>query len=191
MNVFSIKIFFQDIWQNLRCNKSKTIICCVVAVVGTVLGVVLYKVSAYSWWAVNRCEYAYKIVYGGFFSILVGYLLYTIIISLLLCCLTLWCWVDVSCYAILLVISIYFGANCCAICSCYGVLGVFYILFVLLLEQLINMICCLETINIGICRQTFRSAIINLKKVLILQVLSIFIKIFMIFAILRVIISLI
>ena len=66
MNTRFIYNFFYDIGYNIRRNRKSFLFCCAVALAATVLGVVLFKISDYNWWYSNRCDFIFKIVYGGF-----------------------------------------------------------------------------------------------------------------------------
>ncbi len=186
-----VKHFFEDISTQLRSCKRKLIVCCAIAVLGTILGIVLFRISNYNWWYCNRYMFVEKLVYGGFFAIFLAYLLYAAAVSILLCLSLIANWTNFLCYVILLAISVYFGANCCAVFACAGaLLGALY-LILLIAEQAINMLCCfLASCNCS-CKRTFGEAFSDNKNIIILQFLSIFAKLLIIFALLRTITALI
>lgn len=190
MDAFSLRLCVEDVWQQLRCDKRRTLCCCVVALLGTVLGIVLYNVCNYNWWVVNRCDFVYKLVYGGFFGIFVDYLLCGAVVCSLLCCVSLWHWTQYLRYVVLFAISLYFGANCCAICACSGFLGVLYVILLLAVEQAINTLSCFLS-PIACCTRKFKEVVCDFKIVFFLQIASILAKMFIIFALLRTITALI
>lgn len=185
MSAFSLRFFFDDIWQQLRTNKRRVLLCCLVTVAGVALGVVLFGTSQMGWWYANRCNFVFKLLYGGFFEVLVSCVVSATVISLLLCLCSVWQWTRFLCYPILVIVSMYFGAHCCAICSCAGFLGVLYLVFFLLTEQLLNMLCCFCVVNNCACRNTFREAVRECRIILILQIAGILAKMLIIFLLLR------
>lgn len=186
-----LKYFFEDIADTFRNNRFKACLCVATALAGTILGVVFFRISNYNWWYCNRCDFVRKLVYGGFFTILLTYLLWGAALCALLCLSLFSDWTGVFCHVALFFASLYFGANCCALVECAGiVLGFFYILL-LIVEQAFNMLCCfLTSCNIS-CKRTLQEAISDNKISLSLQFVAVFVKIIIIFLLLRTITALI
>ena len=187
MNTRFIYNFFYDIGYNIRRNRKSFLFCCAVALVATVLGVVLFKISDYNWWYSNRCDFIFKIVYGGFFSVFIAFVVSSAIICLL-CFATLWKrWLG---YVALFAICLYFGANCAAAVAFAGFLGALY-LIVLVSGQLLNMLC----VFLAICQccdvSDFLQAVKEGKNIIVLQVCGVCVKLLVIFALLRVLTTLI
>lgn len=187
MNTRFIYNFFYDIGYNIRRNRKSFLFCCAVALVATVLGVVLFKISDYNWWYSNRCDFIFKIVYGGFFSVFIAFAVSSAIICLL-CFATLWKrWLG---YVALFAICLYFGANCAAAVAFAGFLGALY-LIVLVSGQLLNMLC----VFLAICQccdvSDFLQAVKEGKNIIVLQVCGVCVKLLVIFTLLRVLTTLI
>lgn len=190
MDAFSLDLFARDLLQRLRTERNKVFVCAVAAVLGIVLGIVAYNVTQCSWWGANRCNYAYKLLYGGFFTLLLSYVLCACAISLVLCC-SSWRNIQWLCVVTMFVVSIYFGANCCAVCVYSGFLGVLYVLLVLLPEEFINWLSCFFAFSEPCCGGSFRMGLQNVKLSIFVQIFGIFVKILIIFALLRTLTALI
>ena len=187
----SIKRFFEDISAAFFNCKRKVILCCAVSVVGMVLGIVFFKISNYNWWYCNRYLFVEKLVYGSFFAIFLSYLLCAAVVCALLCVSLLTSWTQVFCLVTLFFVSLYFGANCCAVFECAGaLLGVLYLLL-LLAEQALNMLCCFLTLCNCPCKRALNEAIWDNKTALIVQIAAILVKLAIIFVLLRLITALI
>lgn len=187
MNTRFIYNFFYDIGYNIRRNRKSFLFCCAVALAATVLGVVLFKISDYNWWYSNRCDFIFKIVCGGFFSVFIAFVVSSAIVCLL-CFAALWKrWLG---YVALFAICLYFGANCAAAVAFAGFLGALY-LIVLVSGQLLNMLC----VFLAICQccdvSDFLQAVKEGKNIIVLQVCGVCVKLLVIFALLRVLTTLI
>lgn len=185
MVAFSLKLYFEDILQQLRCNKRRLLVCILCVVLGIVLGIVLYNASNCNWWYCNRYNYVYKILYGGFFEVLCSFVIGAVACGFWLCLFSLWRWTHFLCFPLLLVSSLYFGAHCCAIFSCAGMLGILHLILVLAVGQVVNMLCCFLTICTPPCRRTFKEAFHDLKSILLLLLASVILRIIVIFLLLR------
>lgn len=191
MSAFCVRHFWEDVTSQLTNCKRKVAVCCVVALLGMVLGIVMFSLSNYNWWYCNRYLFVEKLVYGGFFTVFLRYLLCAALLSVLLCACLLQPFAHPFCYATLFVTSVYFGANCCAIFACAGaLLGALY-LVVLVFEQAANMLCCFLAACNCACKRTFIEAFRDAKHAVILQFLAIIAKILIIFVLLRIITALI
>lgn len=189
--IASLKRFFEDISAAFFNCKRKLILCCAVAAAGMVLGIVFFKISNYNWWYCNRYMFAEKLVYGSFFAIFLSYLLCAAVVCVLLCASLLASWTQAICLATLFFVSLYFGANCCAVFACAGaLLGVLY-LSVLLYEQALNILCCFLTLCNCPCKRSLNEAICDNKLALTVQIAAIFAKLIIIFVLLRLITALI
>lgn len=190
MDALFFNVLARDAVLRLKTERSKVWLCIVFAVIGTVLGVVAYSVSQYTWWGGNRCDYAYKLMYGGFFAVLLSYALCGAGISFALCCFAKWNvrWLNLL---LVFVVSLYFGANCCAVCYYSGLLGVLYAVFLLLSEEIINLFCCFFAFSERCCGSTFLQAFRDVKVPIFLQIGGILVKMFVIFALLRTLTALI
>ncbi len=186
MGAFSnLKYGAQDVWQQLRVNKTRVVLCCVCAVGGIGLGIALFYLSYGNWWYCNRCEFAQSLWCSGFGGILAKFLFASLLVCASLWCVTLWKWSKNFCYLVLLIASLYCGANCCAFFVLMGGWGVLYVLLVLLVEQLINMLCCFLTSCICACRRTVKEAFRECKGIFILQGCCVLLKLLLVFLILR------
>lgn len=189
MCAFSLKLYFQDVAEQLRCCKRKLFFCILCVIAGTVTGIVLFKVANCNFWYCNRCDFACKLVGGGFFEIFCAFLISAALCSVLLCLFCWWQWARFLCYVLLTVISLYFGANCAAIFSCAGMLGALYFLLVLCVGQIVNMLCCFLAVCLPHCRRTFREAVCDLFGIFLMQLVCAVIKVLIIFLLLRLITS--
>ena len=185
MRCFSIKMYFEDIGLQLRCNKRRALFCVLCAVVGIVLGVVLFNTANYNWWYCNRYDFACKLVFGGFFEIFFAFLMAAAVYSLLLIVFSLCSLTRLLCYPLLVFVSLYFSANCAAIFACVGMVGIIYVIFALAFGQIVSMLCCFLTLCQEPCRRSFREVICDLKGILLLQVVSVILRVAVIFALLR------
>lgn len=186
MSAFCVRHFWEDVTSQLRNCKRKVAACCVAALLGLVLGIVLFGIN-YNRWYCNRCWFVEKLVYGGFFTILLCYLSCAALVSFLLCACLLTPWTHYLCYATLFVVSVYFGANCRAVFACAGALfGALY-LVVLIFEQAANMLCCFLAVCNCACKRTLFEAFFDAKPVVFLQFCAVIAKILIIFVPLRII----
>ena len=181
MGAFSLKLFWEDIWQQLRCNKRQTWLCVLCAVVGIILGIVLFNTANYNWWYCNRYDFAIMLLCGGFFKVFFHFLLTATVFCLFLCLLGMWHWTPFLCYPLIVIISIYFGANCCAIFTAAGVIGILYLLCVLLVSQIVNTLCCFLTLCLPTCRRTFSESYFAMRGVCALQVASVVVRVLLLF----------
>lgn len=190
MDALSFNLLAQDVSVRFRTERPKVLLCAFVAVCGIVLGIVAYNLAQYSWWGTNRCDYAYKLLYGGFFAMLLSYVLCAAVISFALCCSAWWNarWL---CVVVAFAVSFYFGANCCAVCAYSGFLGVLYAVLLLLAEEAINLLTCFWVFSEFCCCGNLRQAFQCVKLPIFLQIASIFVKLFIIFALLRTLTALI
>ncbi len=191
MDALSFGVFVGDVSQRFRTERKKVFCCAFAALIGTVLGLVAYNVSQYSWWGVNRCDYAYKLLYGGFFALFVAYLLCALVVCVVLCCSACIKNSQWLCVGTIVVFSIYFGANCCAVCSYSSFLGVLYALFLLLTEQAINWFCCFWACTEFGCADSFKQGFQIVKLPVYWQIASVFVKLLIVFVLLRTLTALI
>ena len=69
--------------------------------------------------------------------------------------------------------------------SFVGIVGIIYVIFALALGQIVSMLCCFLTLCQEPCRRSFREVICDLKGILLLQLLSVILRVVIIFALLR------
>ena len=185
MGAFSIKRCWDDLWQSLRTHKSKAVLCCVFALLGVILGITLFCISNYNWWYFNRYNYACKLLYGGFFAVLLAFVLAAAVYSALLCLCSAWRQTRFLCYFVMALAALYFGANLAAMFQCVGFLAVLYGLFLLLLELVPDVLCCFFLVSDNCCNNTFKQTLFNCRPVLIIQFAAALLKLLIIFILLR------
>ena len=184
MGAYSLKLYFEDVWQLLRCNKRRVFLCVFFALLGIVFGVVLFNTANYNWWYCNRYEFANMLLYGGFFQIFCSFLISAALCNLLLCLFSMCHWTPILCYPLIVVFSLYFGANCAAIFTCVGLVGILYAVL-LAVGQTVNLLCCFFVLCVPNCRRTFREAFCATKSIFIWQLVSIIFRIAVLFLLLR------
>lgn len=185
MNVFSVGQFAQEAWQRLRLEKIKLFACCLCVAVGTVLGIVLFNATQCQWWGTNRFDYAFKLMHGGFFALLVSYLVCVVLVSAPLSLCFAWQWASFVPYVVAFVAALYFGANCGAVLVYDGFLGVLYVIFVLLVELATNAFCCFWAATDCCCNGCFWPLSRQAKEVVAMQIVTVFVKLFVNFVLLR------
>ena len=175
----------QDLAQDFRAHKWKLVLCCVFAVAGVIVGVTLFHVSQYNWWYCNRYDYACKLLYGGFFAVLLAFLLAAVVMTALLCLFSAWRQTKFLCYLLVFLSGLYFGANIAAVFVCVGVLAILYGVFLVVLELAVNTLCCFLAAIDDCCNYTFKQVIYNCKGLIILQFAAVVVKILLFFVLLR------
>lgn len=185
MNVFSVRLFAQESWQRLRWEKLKLLVCCICVAGGTVLGMVLFNATQCEWWGTNRFDYAFKLMHGGLFALFVSYAFCLVLISLPLSLCFVWQWAWFVPYVVAFGTAIYFGANCCAVVIYDGFLGVLYVVFVLLVELASNAFCCFWAATDCCCCGCFLPLSRQAKEVMAMQIVAVFVKLFVNFVLLR------
>lgn len=185
-----MKLCCEDIWQQACNHKWKTLVCLLVAVVGTAVGVVLLNVFKYTWWYFNRCEYATKLFDGGF-GLFFSFLIWTTIFYFVLICCNLLPQTKYFVFLPLFVAALYCGANTAAAIECWSVWGILFAILVTSVElcgYFIAVVCCCSLP--ATCR-TFRESFCDARLSLKVLLAAFLIKNIMFFAILRILTSII
>lgn len=185
MGAFSLRRWCEDVWQSLRTHKTKSILCSVFALLGVILGVTLFCISNYNWWYCNRYNYACKLLYGGFFAVLLAFVLAAVVYSALLCLFSVWRQTRFLCYFALTLSALYFGANVAATFQCVGFLAVLYGIFLLVLELAANALCCFFVVSDNCCNNTFKQTLCNCRPIIVVQFAAALLKLLIIFILLR------
>lgn len=185
MGAFSFRRCVEDVLQMLRTHKTKVILCCVFAALGIALGVTMYCISNYNWWYYNRNEYACKLLYDGFFTVLLAFLLPAVVLSALLCLFSVWRQTKYLSYLFVFASAFYMGANAGALFTCMGVWALIYVLTLLAFSFIVNMLCCLFVLTNDSCNNTFKRIIYECKPVLIVQFAAVIVKLLLVFVLLR------
>ena len=185
-----IKLTCEDIWQQACDHKWKTLICALVAVVGTVVGVALFKAFEYSWWYLNRCDYATKLFEGGF-GLFFSFLIWSAAFYILLLCCNLVPQTKYLAMVLLFVACFYCGANTAATVTYWSVWGILFAILVTLVEIIGYMFsvlcsCCMPSA----CR-TIRESFCDTKRSFHIIIAAFLLKTVMFFVILRLLTSVI
>lgn len=187
MKVFLlVRNFFEDIFNKLRAYKWKAIFCAITAIVGLILGIVLFNLADYNWWYSNRCNYVQTLVCGNLGTLISFIIIYSIFFVILLVC-NMYPLVRFLIYIEYLIFMLYCGANIAALIVCFGILGALYIIIVAIMEIIgiyfVFFICACECA----CQRSFKESFFDLKCALYLLIGVLVIKIMCIFIILRLI----
>ncbi|MCM1395406.1 MAG: hypothetical protein NC132_04755 [Corallococcus sp.] len=185
MGAFSFRHYLDDILQLFRTNKTKAVACGVFAILGVALGVTVFCISNYNWWYYNRYDYACKLLYGGFFSVMLAFLLSAAVLSALLCLFSVWRQTKFLCIFAAFLWAFYFGANVGAAFTCVGVWAIVYALVLLATELAVNTLCCFFIWADDACNNNFKQIIGSCKPVIILQFAAAIVKLLLIFVLLR------
>lgn len=185
MGAFSFRRCGEDLLQQFRTHKTKLLLTCVFTLAGVILGVTLFCISQYNWWYCNRYDYATKLLYGGFFAVLLSFLLAATVMTVLCCLFSAWRQTKFLCYLLAFVAALYFGANLAAIFACVGFLGVLYGVFLLVLELAVNALCCFWVVTDRGCNYTFKQTVLNCRPIIIVQFSAALIKLLLFFLLLR------
>ncbi len=169
----------------MRLEKLKLLVCCLCVAVGTVLGIVLFNATQCQWWGTNRFDYAFKLMHGGFFALLVSYAACVALVAAPLSLGFAWQWAWFVPYVVAFVTAIYFGANCGAVLVYDGFLGALYVIFVLLVELAANAFCCFWAATDCCCSGSFWPLSRQAKEVVAMQIVAVFVKLFVNFVLLR------
>ena len=187
MGIFCrIKRYFEDLWHKICECKWRALLCALVAVVGVVVGVALFKVFSYSWWYYNRCNFAEKLFAGGFslfFFFLIGSFAY--FLCILLC--NLIPQTRFLNFVLLFFAGFYCGANTAATSECWSVWGVLFAVLVALPELVAYTLASfLASCEYPSCRR-FREAWCDFRQCLLILTIGFVVKIITFFVILRII----
>ena len=176
---------FDEFLFRVRRHKLQTIALSMCVLCGLIVGVVLYKIPAAYYWQNNRFAFACVLVYEGFFAVLLrGMLGLCIVLS---CCVfsAMQPFLRSLIFVAALGCGMYVSGTVCALFQISLVVGLLYTLLfatVWLVSNLFLLIWC-------ICEQpsenTFKQAICALKTTVCVYVGLFFVKILMIFLLLR------
>ena len=175
-----------DIWEIMRCHRWRSLICALSAIVGIVIGVVLFNVSKYGWWYGNRIAYAERLFNGGF-SLFFIFLLWTAIFYLCLVFSNIYPVTKFLNCVVLFVSCLYVGANAIATIVCWSVWGVLFCIFVALEEVIFHFLACLVAFSEPSSCRTVREAFCDFRPCLRILFIAFVVKIVGYFVILRLI----
>ena len=175
----------------IRRHGFRAVALCACAVVGIVLGVVLYRLPTAYWWQNNRWNFACKLLYDGFGSVLFALLLPSVLVCFAAVVASLRSYLSAICYVTALLVGIYTAAIVCAIATMSVVSCVLYTLLFLSVELVGHLLLHIFVACDDPCDRTFAEAVCGLKILLIAYLVLFIAKILLIFVVLRPIIGLI
>ncbi len=135
MNLFCcVKNFCIDVWDDLRCNVGKIVLCCVVFCAVLVAGIALYNAKIGTWWSDNRYNYVCSLIYYGICRAVICTVVTSMLFSLLLVVSSLNKYCGAIKYIALLVVGLYYGGFVAALFEKAVTLGIIYTVFYVLLS---------------------------------------------------------
>lgn len=177
--------FVGEFVDALRHNLWRAIVLCVCAVVGVVLGVVLFGLPSATWWQYNRMEFACTLLNGGFFKILFAALLPCLLVALVAVLGCMQYFLRAAVYVTSVLCGVYCGALVCALANYSFVAGVLYGLLYCLVQCLSELGLLFWCVVQPDCSQTFAEALCSCKKPLVAYFCLFLVKILLIFVLLR------
>ena len=140
-----LKQLYDDFLLWVSINKYKMLTLLAVATCGLILGAVTFANSPNSWWCVNRCNYIHIVVYGSFPSAFLRLFLQSCLLLILLLVAQMHKNLYLTRYLTLLVGCIYAGAHLNCMFSIGGLIGIAYLLFnTLFVVAILTLICFAE-----------------------------------------------
>lgn len=174
-----------DIVCNICANKWRFIFCSIVCLLGAACGIALFYAFQYGWWYFNRCDFANKLMEGGFTILLVFIGTTALSYLCIILCNILKETCRLSC-VVLFVSSLYLGATAVALITMSIMWGVLYIIFIAIEDFAINCFTCFVCCNEKpICRR-FPEAVCDLKQAALVMAVGLIYKIIAYFVILKI-----
>lgn len=170
----------------MRNHKWRALICALCAVVGIVIGVVLFNIGKYGWWYENRVTYAEKLFNGGF-SLFFLFLLGTVLFYICLVLCNVYPQTKFLNCILLTVSCLYVGANTVATITCWSVWGVLFCIFVSVEEVIFYFLTCLVCFCEPESCRSIRETFCDLRQCLAILAVAFVFKIIGFFVILRLI----
>lgn len=179
-----------DLFGNICANKWRFVLCVIICLLGAACGIAFVCAFQYGWWYYNRCDFACKLMQGGF-TIFVIFLIGTALlyVTLILCnMLKETC--RLSCIPVFAA-CLYLGATTAALFTMSVMWGVLFIVFVVLEDLAINCFACFVCFNEKpICRR-FTEAVCDLKQLALVLAVGLIYKIFAYFVIIKILTAII
>ncbi len=190
----SLSRFFSELWQDV-CQTIKrrpllSLALTAFAIVGCIIGFVVFNLSKAYWWQCNRLDYASSLLYGGFFSVMMSFvcsgvcLFFVVVLAYRFVPCRGMCWLGA------LLSGMYFGGVLLALFKTSMIMAILYCVCVLSVQLVVGVI----SMILGCCGErchTFAEAFCQSKTVGYVIGLSVLAQIIIVFLFLRIIILLI
>ncbi len=128
-----------EIAEAVTNHKKKLILCAALFAAGIIVGCVIYGGVMGSWWYYNRYDYVIIVIdRGGFFTVFFRFLLNAVLLAALITVLCFGNFLRFLKYALIFFCGMYLGMYIRIALSVFALRGVFYIVFLFLIEQALN-----------------------------------------------------
>ncbi len=180
-----IKNTVYDIGYKICAYKWRFIMCAVFCVAGIACGIAFFYAFQYGWWYFNRCEFANKLMAGGFSAFLLFLLSYLVLYLILILCNmlkeTYW-----LCCVATFIACLYVGATVVALFTVSVIWGVLFVILIALEDIAVYCMSCFVCLcEKPICRK-FDEAVRDFHQVGILLALGFIYKIVAFFVIMKI-----